>query len=360
MERYDRIRSAMLREGYDALLLSEEQNRFYATGFHTPGTDGMLLLTRENAYYFIDDRYTVAAERALHEAALTVVTPQRGYRLLINDIIRREKLQILGFDDAYMTVADYERYKQSLDCELLGCSRLLAALRTVKDAEELRCLTHAQRIGEAALAEVLDCIRPGVTEREVAARLQYLMLLHGAERMSFDPIVVSGDNGAMPHGVPGEKKIQPGEFVTMDFGCVAEGYCSDMTRTVAVGYVTEEMERVYNTVLRAQKAGIAATRAGVPAKLPDLAARKIIEDAGYGAYFGHSYGHGVGVEVHEAPAVSPRSEAPLPAGAVCSAEPGIYLPGRFGVRIEDVVVVTESGCLDLAEAPKELLILPAG
>ena len=205
---------------------------------------------------------------------------------------------------------------------------------------------------------MLPFIRPGVTEKEVAARLQYLMLLHGAEKMSFDPIVVSGENGAMPHGVPGEKKIQAGEFVTMDFGCVAEGYCSDMTRTVAVGFVTEEMGQVYETVLKAQQAGIAATRAGVSAKSVDLAARKVISDAGYGQYFSHSYGHGVGVEIHEKPNVSPANDMLLPAGAVTSAEPGIYLPGRFGVRIENVVVVTENGCIDLAEAPKELLILP--
>ena len=218
-------------------------------------------------------------------------------------------------------------------------------------------MVAAQRIAERALEDILGEIRPGVTEKEIAARLQYLMLHYGASDMSFDPIVVSGPNGSLPHGVPSEKAIQSGEFVTMDFGCVYHGYCSDMTRTVAVGHVTEEMRAVYETVLAAQAAGIAAARAGVTGRAVDGAARAVIEQAGYGAYFGHSFGHGVGVEIHEAPNASPMNETPLPAGAVISAEPGIYLPGRLGVRIEDVILLTEEGCEDITLAPKELLIL---
>ena len=183
------------------------------------------------------------------------------------------------------------------------------------------------------------------------------MLHLGASDMSFDPIVVSGVNGSLPHGVPSEKTIQDGEFVTMDFGCVYHGYCSDMTRTVAVGHVTEEMRRVYDTVLTAQKAGIAAARAGVTGREVDGAARRVIEEAGYGPYFGHSFGHGVGVEIHEAPNAAPSVETALPAGAVISAEPGIYLPGKLGVRIEDVIILTEDGCRNLTRAPKELLVL---
>ena len=183
------------------------------------------------------------------------------------------------------------------------------------------------------------------------------MLHLGAENMSFDPIVVSGPNRSMPHGVPGDKEIQSGEFVTMDFGCIYHGYCSDMTRTVAVGSVTEEMRTVYETVLTAQKAGIAAAKAGATGREVDGAARDVIEAAGYGAYFGHSFGHSLGVEIHESPNASPMNEKPLPAGAVISAEPGIYLPGKLGVRIEDVIVLTESGCENITRAPKELLVL---
>ena len=177
------------------------------------------------------------------------------------------------------------------------------------------------------------------------------------ERMSFDPIVASGPNGSMPHAVPTERKIQTGEFVTMDFGCVYKGYCSDMTRTVCVGRPTEEMNRVYETVLRAQLTGIAAARAGATGAQIDGAAREVIQRAGYGEYFGHAFGHGVGAEIHESPNATPGNDKPLPVSSVISAEPGIYLPGRFGVRIEDVLVLEEGGCRDLTEAGKELLCL---
>ncbi|MFR3921137.1 MAG: M24 family metallopeptidase [Dysosmobacter welbionis] len=183
------------------------------------------------------------------------------------------------------------------------------------------------------------------------------MLHYGAEDKSFDPIVVSGPNGSLPHGVPSEKVIQAGEFVTMDFGCIYHGYCSDMTRTVAVGSVTDEMRQVYDTVLQAQLAGIAAARAGATGKAVDGAARDIIRQAGYGPCFGHSFGHGVGVEIHEGPNATPSNDKPLPAGAVISAEPGIYLPGKLGVRIEDVLYLTPEGCQNLTLAPKELVIL---
>ena len=196
-----------------------------------------------------------------------------------------------------------------------------------------------------------------MTEQEIAARLQYDMLRFGAEKMSFDPIVVSGPNGSLPHGIPSSKQVQKGEFITMDFGCKYGGYCSDMTRTVALGEPTGEMKKVYQTVLEAQLAGIAVTRAGVPGKSIDAAARKVIADAGYGEYFGHGYGHSLGIEIHESPNANTREETLLPVGAVVSAEPGIYLPGKFGVRIEDVTILREDGCEILTKSPKELIIL---
>ena len=263
----------------------------------------------------------------------------------------------MGYEDEYMTAADFHRFSEKLHCELVPATELLWTLRAVKDQAELDCMIQAQRIAEKALADILGKIRPGVTEKEIAALLLYKMLHYGAEDKSFDPIVVSGPNGSLPHGVPSEKPIQAGEFVTMDFGCKFDGYCSDMTRTVAVGHVTEEMETVYNTVLKAQLAGIAAAKADVTGAAVDGAARQVIADAGYGPYFGHSFGHSVGVEIHENPNATPSNSKPLPAGAVISAEPGIYLPGKLGVRIEDVIVITEQGCQDITLAPKELLIL---
>ena len=256
-----------------------------------------------------------------------------------------------------MTVADHERYRKNLQAELVPASALLHALRAQKDARELERMEQAQRIAEKALEQILTEIRPGVTEKEISARLQYHMLCFGAEKMSFDPIVAGGPNGSMPHAVPTDRPVQSGEFVTMDFGCVYGGYCSDMTRTVCVGKPTEEMERVYETVLKAQLAGIAAARAGVTGAEIDGAAREVIRQAGYGDYFGHSFGHSVGVEIHESPNASPGNHEPMPAGAVVSAEPGIYLPGRFGVRIEDVIVLEEGGCRDITKADKALLCL---
>jgi Xaa-Pro aminopeptidase len=230
-------------------------------------------------------------------------------------------------------------------------------LRMVKDEEEIEKLLAVQKIAEAAFTELLKEIRPGVTERQLAARLDYLMLTHGAEKPSFDTIVASGANGSKPHAVPSDKPVAAGEFITFDFGAMKDGYCSDTTRTVAVGHVTEEMRRVYDTVLQAQLAGIAVAKAGVPGRDVDGAARDYIKEAGYGDYFGHGFGHGLGIEVHEAPTAAPSYDKPLPAGAVISAEPGIYLPGKLGVRIEDVLILNETGCENITLAPKELIIL---
>ena len=218
-------------------------------------------------------------------------------------------------------------------------------------------MRKAQAITDKTFAEMLKIIEVGMSEKELAAELIYTLYKNGADALSFPPIVVSGPNTSLPHGVPGERKLQYGDFVTMDFGCMVNGYCSDMTRTVALGFVSEEMSKVYETVLRAQEAGIAATKAGVTGQAVDGAARQVIADAGYGAYFGHGYGHSLGLEIHEAPNCNPANDQPLPAGAVCSAEPGIYLPGKFGVRIEDVVIVTEDGCVDITESPKNLIVI---
>lgn len=357
MNHFNQIAQALESQNLDALLLTQEANRFYASGFHSSGTDGVAIVTKAKNYYFTDSRYTEAAARHVQNARIDEAKPGRGYVTLINEALGEQDAKRVGFEDAYMTVADYELYRKSLRCELVPAAKLLMELRTVKDAGEQEAMIAAQRIAEQALENILKEIRPGVTEKEIAARLQYLMLHFGAENMSFDPIVVSGPNGSLPHGVPSEKTIQGGEFVTMDFGCIYRGYCSDMTRTVAVGSVTDEMRGVYETVLAAQKAGIAAAAAGVTGRDVDGAARRVIEDAGYGDYFGHSFGHGVGVEIHEFPNASPRNETPLPAGAVISAEPGIYLPGRLGVRIEDVIILKDGGCTDITLAPKDLMIL---
>lgn len=233
----------------------------------------------------------------------------------------------------------------------------ISAFRASKEPWELELMRKAQEITDKAFEEMCKVVKVGMTEKEVEAELIYRLYKNGADGLPFQPIVVSGPNTSMPHGVPGERVLEYGDFVTMDFGCLYKGYCSDMTRTVALGFVTEEMDKVYHIVLEAQLAGIAATKAGVAGRDMDGAARKVITDAGYGAYFGHGYGHSLGLEIHEAPNAGPSSEQPMPVGAVCSAEPGIYLPGKFGVRIEDATVITEDGVEILTKSPKNLIIL---
>ena len=358
MNHFSGIREQLAPHELDAILLTEEANRFYATGFHSSGTDGAALITRRHTYYLTDGRYIEAAGNALPSDVLFRQTAAgKNYQFFLKEILAEEKLEKVGFENAAMTVADWEKYRRELPCTLVPASDILKELRQRKDAEELQALEDAQRIAERTLDDILREIRPGITERELAARIQYLLLHYGASDKSFDPIVVSGPNGSLPHGVPSEREIRAGEFVTMDFGCIYHGYCSDMTRTVAVGCVTDEMRTVYQTVLDAQLAGIAAARPGVTGKDVDAAARTVIERAGFGQYFSHSFGHGVGVEIHEAPNASSINDKPLPAGAVISAEPGIYIPGRLGVRIEDVIVLQESGARNLTNAPKDLLVL---
>jgi len=358
MNHIQNVQAALEAGDLDAVLLTGQASRFYASGFFTPGGDAAALVTRKDAVFLTDARYTEAAARRLEGIELREVKPGCGLMAQLQDLVFLKGILRLGFEDAAMTVREYERFQKGLPkCRFLPFSEALAKLRQTKDAQELAAMEAAQGIAERALEDILKEIRPGVTEKEIAARLQYLMLHYGASDMSFDPIVVSGPNGSLPHGVPSEKEIQAGEFVTMDFGCIYGGYCSDMTRTVAVGSVTEEMERVYSAVLAAQKAGIAAARAGVTGKAVDAAARDVIREAGYGEYFTHSFGHGVGVEIHEAPNAAASNDSPLPAGAVISAEPGIYIPGKLGVRIEDVILITPEGRRNLTKALKDLIVL---
>ncbi|WP_294550848.1 aminopeptidase P family protein [uncultured Pseudoflavonifractor sp.] len=354
MNHLKQIAAKLPEYGIDAMLLSSAPGEFYGVGFHG---EGYVMVTAGECRYFTDSRYIEAAEKTVTGAAITMTGRGKSYPVLIQEGINELGIRKLGFEDSYMTVAEYKRLEGALQVELVPAQGLVNGLRAAKDQEELDAMVKAQRISERAFDEILKFIKPGVTEKEIAAKLEYDMLRFGAQKMSFDPIVVSGPNGSLPHGVPGDKKVESGEFITMDFGCIYDGYCSDMTRTVALGEPTEEMRKVYNVVLQAQLAGLAASKAGVTGKSIDAAARKVIEDAGYGEYFGHGYGHSVGIEIHESPNANMRDETPMPVGAAVSAEPGIYLPGRFGVRIEDVAIMTEDGCIDITKAPKDLIVL---
>lgn len=356
MDHYKEIAARLEEFELDAMLITGGHNLLYASGFDS-GEDGVTLVTKQGAWYFTDSRYIEAAENTVTGAKLKLMDTDHRYPALINEVIDELGLKKLGIEDESMTVSQFNDYTKKLHAQLVPAQKVITPLREVKDDGQMELLIKAQRISEKALDEALGYIKPGMTEAEIAARLVFDMMRFGAKKVSFDPIVASGPNGSMPHAVPTERKVEKGEFITMDFGCIYGGYCSDMTRTVAVGEPTEEMKKVYHIVLEAQLAGIAAAKAGVTGKDVDGAARKVIEDAGYGEYFGHSFGHGVGIEIHEEPRAASTNDKPLPAGAVISAEPGIYLPGKFGVRIEDVLRVTEGGNEILTKAPKELIIL---
>ncbi len=349
------LQELLLEAPYDALVLTSEVNRRYATGFHS--TAGAVYLSAKQAVFYTDFRYVEAARAAVTDFEVREIGVGRSYTAAINELIEQDDVRTVALEDETLTHAEYTRWATALHATAMRLEDSVARLRVTKEDDEVGKIVAAQRIAEQAFEEVMNDIRVGVTEKEIAARLTYLMLHYGAENMSFDPIVVSGANSSKPHGVPTEKQIEADDFVTMDFGCIVDGYCSDMTRTVAVGHVTEEMQRVYDIVLDAQLAGIACCKAGVSGREVDGAARRVIEAAGYGDAFGHGFGHGVGLEIHEAPTASSRSEALLPAGSILTAEPGIYLPGKFGVRTEDMLYVIEDGCINLTEAPKTLRIL---
>ena len=338
----------------DGLLLTSRYSRHYGAEFDI--AEGVAIVTKAGCRYFTDSRYIESAQAGLKGFEVLDIAGA-GYFKRLNDAIADFGVTTLGFEEAYLTVAEFQGFEKNLNAKLVPYNAKIAAFRAVKEEWELENMRKAQKIADKAFAEVLPRVKKGMSELELQAELIYCLYKNGAHGLSFDPIVVSGPNSSMPHGVAGERKIQDGDFITMDFGVLYNGYCSDMTRTVAVGYATEEMKTVYNTVLAAQLAGLAITKAGVPGKDIDAAARQVIVDAGYGPYFGHGYGHSVGLEIHEAPSPAGKNDQPMPLYAVASAEPGIYLPGKFGVRIEDCVIYTEDGYENLATSPKELIIL---
>lgn len=355
MNQIARIREELEKRGLDALLVTNEKNQRYAAGF--PFTDGAVLVGKEKAFLITDSRYIEAAQQQAEGVEVRLFDKTHPLTMKLKETLAEINASKIAAEDQSLSHAAFLGWEKKLGIKLEGAGDLFAKLRTVKTEEEIASMIRAQRISEAALEEVLHIIKPGMTEREVAAELVYRMLRHGSEGNSFDPIVVTGSKTSMPHGVPGDKVIRTGDFVTMDFGCLKDGYCSDMTRTVAVGSVTDEMKNVYEIVLKAQLAGIAAAHAGVLGKDIDAAARKVIADAGYGEYFGHGFGHCLGLDIHEPPTAGPTGNMPLPAGSLSSAEPGIYLPGRFGVRIEDVMIIREDHAEVITKAPKNELII---
>ena len=351
------IQQALVKKDLDALLIIDEKNQRYAAGF--PFTDGAVIVGRDRAFLITDSRYIEAAEKIAGGCCqVWLFDNQHPLMARIREALDLLGAQRLGAEEQSLSFGRYLAFEKQLGRKLLPAQEILTTLRASKSQEEIDSMIQAQRISEKALEQVLHIIRPGMTEREVMAELVYYMLKFGSEGNSFDPIVVTGKNTSMPHGVPGDTVIQNGDFITMDFGSLKNGYCSDMTRTVAVGSATDEMKNIYGIVLEAQLAGIAAARSGIPGKEIDGAARKVIQDAGFGPCFGHGFGHSLGLDIHEPPFAGPRGEALMAENDLCSAEPGIYLPGKFGVRIEDVMILRSTGAEVITKAPKtELIIL---
>ncbi|HOC34518.1 MAG TPA: aminopeptidase P family protein [Ruminococcus flavefaciens] len=354
MNRFDKLFERF--DSADCALITSDINRRYFTGMKSSA--GVILAFPQKAYLLIDFRYIEKARATVTDAE--VIELKRLFPQIM-ELLKKHEAASMAIESENMTVKELNTYRHFFsDLSIISddsLSNSIASLRMIKDENELECIKMAQRIAEMSLEELMPFIKAGRTEREIALELNRLMFKNGAEDLSFETIVLAGKNTSMPHGVPSDKKVEEGEFVLMDFGAVYNGYHSDMTRTVCVGKPSEEMEKVYNIVLQAQEAGIAAARAGIVGSALDKVSRDIIEKAGYGECFGHSLGHGVGLEIHEKPNASPNYKLPLGCGAVVTVEPGIYIEGKFGVRIEDFVILTENGCENLTKCAKNLITL---
>lgn len=343
----------------DGILITSEENRRYFTGFHA--SNGILLVTHKEALFLTDSRYIEAAQNKITACP---VMEMKKIKEQIPDILKavglhKKLLPKLLVESDKLKVSDLKYFRYLFKPAVLstvGGDKIINALREVKTEQELDLIIKAQRIAEAAFENVLNFIRPGVSEKEIALELDFYMLRHGAEALSFDTIAVSGKKSSMPHGVPDGKLIEKGDFITMDFGAVVDGYHSDMTRTVCVGEPSDKQREIYNIVLSAQENALKTIKAGVSALEADSAARDIIKNAGYGDFYRHATGHGVGIEIHEGPVVAGNPKIILKEGNVVTVEPGIYIPDEFGVRIEDMVYVTDDGCINLTKSPKNLII----
>jgi Xaa-Pro aminopeptidase len=342
--------------GIDAAIILSEHNRRYLTGF--PATDGILFVTPSRAVLIMDSRYIEAAKAGARGCEVALLT-DRGEQL--RALAAECGVKTAGVEARELPLAEFGALSRELPQVTLdrscALSDAVSRLRMIKEPEETELIAKAQELTDAAYSHILPFIKPGVAERDLALEIEFFMRKNGASGPSFDLIVVSGEKTSLPHGVPGDRKIGSGEFLTMDTGAIFGGYCSDMTRTVAVGGASPAMRHVYDTVLRAQLAAEAAMKPGVRCDAVDKVARDIIYSAGYEGCFGHGLGHSVGLQIHEQPRLSPTCSDVLEEGMLMTVEPGIYLEGRFGVRIEDLVVVTHDGINILTRSPKELTVL---
>lgn len=352
--RIGKLRRKMAEQSLGAVLVTSRQHVQYLSGF--TGTDGDLFLTLDSAYLITDFRYLTQAKEQCPEFIVKDIS--QGLSAVYTELIQTHSVRSLGFEDREVTYAVYKGMKSKFPyCTLVPIGDLISSLRIIKDPEELESMEKAAHIGDLAFTDILDVIRPGISEREVAAQLEYSMKKNGASGPSFETIVASGYRSSMPHGTSTDKPIESGDLVVLDFGCIYDGYCSDMTRTVAVGSVTPEQKQLYNIVLYNQLKCLKQVKNGAVCKDIDAYSRRVFSSFQMEQYFGHGLGHGVGVEIHELPNLNRRCTTTLCPGMVVTVEPGLYVNEQNGVRIEDSVVVTALEPKILTHSTKELLIL---
>ena len=353
-QRIEALRKNLAASSLDAALITSGVNIRYYSGFTS--SDGIFLVTQKNAYLVTDFRYTIQAKaqtKGLCEVAETIFTEQVNY---IHKLLQTDGCKRVAFEDGYLTVQSFRDF-EAMPMEWVPFGSAISLPRLYKSAEEVVSLQAAQRTADKSFLEWLGRIGAGMSELEATAELNYVCARNGSEAPSFDPIIAAGANGAMPHAVPGTRKMQKGDLVTADFGCMVNGYHSDMTRTFAIGQVDDFSKEIYDIVKTAQQKTLDALKNGISGMALDAVARDYIASKGHGAHFGHGLGHGVGLEIHENPYARRDSKDMLLSGMTITVEPGIYVEGKCGVRIEDCCVVTDDGYLNLASSTKELITI---
>ncbi|MFW6028613.1 MAG: M24 family metallopeptidase [Halanaerobiales bacterium] len=339
----------------DSFIIYNSLNIRYLSGF--TGSSGYLYISKSKSVLLTDFRYIEQASNECEDFQVVDMLKD-GFIRTISSIIEQDDVKIIGFEKQTVTYDEFETLKKGIKGkELIGISNFVETIRMIKDEEELKDIKKAVNIGDLAFKHLLGYIKPGITELDIALELEFFMKKQGADKLSFDSIVASGVHSSMPHAKPTNKKIEIGDLLTLDFGCVYNGYCSDMTRTIAIGKVDDKQKSIYDTVLEAQLKALDYIKSGVSGKDADEVSRNIIRNAGYGKYFGHGLGHAVGLNIHESPRLSPKEEKRLSKNMVVTVEPGIYIPGIGGVRIEDLVVVKDNGIKNYTKSSKELIIV---